>query len=491
MQKLNSSIALKFAFTVIFAPIISCFSWRNYNTRRDLPFVLPSQNHNSHTVAPNTNVLRKRNALLLNQQKHALTENEIGESSTKWNLSQPKINNLPRLYVGKYPPLPPKQIEDKRNLSQIQHGSKVELTPGQCHYITKVLRFKVNKRSKANDNKKFHDEYIRIFDGLNGEWLARVGPEEHDQIAHKPKSKKSQRKASGPHKDARLYAICLKRLRNQYPSPENSNEENINNPSIHKAPILFFAPITKTRSKILIEKCTELGAGMFHPIMTDRTDCSELSSNVRDESKSKSNYNSQASVLFQVGGSDEDNISSNKRTEMFLSKLQKVALEASEQSERLDVPPVQSLFIDTMEKIRKSENIPTYSSSGICDLQELLKYWIHSTTQSAQEQHQSTIADENCINNVLLVCRERGAIGSVNILEALNSDANQPCARSYAFLIGPEGGFSPGEEILLDQYAKKYPSFIQPVSLGNNKNMILRAETAAIMAVGAWALTYR
>ena len=176
---------------------------------------------------------------------------------------------------------------------------------------------------------------------------------------------------------------------------------------------------------------------------------------------------------------------------MFLSKLQKVALEASEQSERLDVPPVQSLFIDTMEKIRKSENIPTYSSSGICDLQELLKYWIHSTTQSAQEQHQSTIADENCINNVLLVCRERGAIGSVNILEALNSDANQPCARSYAFLIGPEGGFSPGEEILLDQYAKKYPSFIQPVSLGNNKNMILRAETAAIMAVGAWALTYR
>jgi len=74
----------------------------------------------------------------------------------------------------------------------------------------------------------------------------------------------------------------------------------------------------------------------------------------------------------------------------------------------------------------------------------------------------------------LLVCAERG--------EAMPLDAllHEPEAegRSYAFLCGPEGGFSQTE---LDAFAKL--SFIRVVSLGPR---ILRAETAAVSAVACW-----
>ena len=49
---------------------------------------------------------------------------------------------------------------------------------------------------------------------------------------------------------------------------------------------------------------------------------------------------------------------------------------------------------------------------------------------------------------------------------------------SYAFLCGPEGGFSQTE---LDVFAKH--SFIRFVSLGPRN---LRAETAAVSAVACW-----
>jgi 16S rRNA (uracil1498-N3)-methyltransferase len=55
---------------------------------------------------------------------------------------------------------------------------------------------------------------------------------------------------------------------------------------------------------------------------------------------------------------------------------------------------------------------------------------------------------------------------------AIEREAAPPPARQTALLIGPEGGFSPGELDVLHA-----ATFIQPVSLGPR---ILRAETAAI-----------
>ncbi|GHU16405.1 hypothetical protein FACS189472_01360 [Alphaproteobacteria bacterium] len=50
--------------------------------------------------------------------------------------------------------------------------------------------------------------------------------------------------------------------------------------------------------------------------------------------------------------------------------------------------------------------------------------------------------------------------------------------RNVAFLIGPEGGFSPDEMAMMDQY-----DFVKKVTMSKN---ILRSETAAITAVALW-----
>ena len=141
-------------------------------------------------------------------------------------------------------------------------------------------------------------------------------------------------------------------------------------------------------------------------------------------------------------------------------------------------------------------------------LDELLNHWTHQITMREQHDGSETTISSTSFDTfgprTLLVCREREAMNSINILQALKAghtnakitDDNldftiqkqMQQAKTYAFLIGPEGGWSQREEEVLDNYASKFPSIIQSVSLSDNKYMILRAETAAIMAIGAWAL---
>jgi 16S rRNA (uracil1498-N3)-methyltransferase len=54
-----------------------------------------------------------------------------------------------------------------------------------------------------------------------------------------------------------------------------------------------------------------------------------------------------------------------------------------------------------------------------------------------------------------------------------------------AFLVGPEGGWSPDEEQRFDDMAKRNPEKIHCVSLGTS---VLRAETAAMTAIAAYSL---
>jgi 16S rRNA (uracil1498-N3)-methyltransferase len=78
------------------------------------------------------------------------------------------------------------------------------------------------------------------------------------------------------------------------------------------------------------------------------------------------------------------------------------------------------------------------------------------------------------INKSILMCKERN--GSQPLAQTLvNKFIQDP-----AFLVGPEGGLTTEESILLESY-----SFVQPVSLGLN---ILRSETAALSALGFWQM---
>ena len=86
-----------------------------------------------------------------------------------------------------------------------------------------------------------------------------------------------------------------------------------------------------------------------------------------------------------------------------------------------------------------------------------------------------------------MICRERGnGDDAVPVLQALHRNER------VSFLVGPEGGWSADEEELFDDVCSKFAdqdaSPVRCVSLGSS---VLRAETACLMAVGAWALTER
>jgi len=77
-------------------------------------------------------------------------------------------------------------------------------------------------------------------------------------------------------------------------------------------------------------------------------------------------------------------------------------------------------------------------------------------------------------NRRLLFCDETGSAPSLGVV----LQGVEPCAQSWAVLIGPEGGFDPYELDLL----RAFP-FVTPVSLGPR---VLRADTAALAALAVF-----
>lgn len=154
---------------------------------------------------------------------------------------------------------------------------------------------------------------------------------------------------------------------------------------------LVFAPVKRERIDLLAEKATELGCRRLQPIFTQHTAVTRVNR----------------------------------------ERLAAHALEAAEQTERLDVPEV----------------------SEARSLGEVLDGW------PAERR--------------LLVCAEFGEARP--IAEVL---AGLPREKPYAVMTGPEGGFASGE---LD-HLRKLP-FVTPVGLGPR---VLRADTAAIAALACW-----
>jgi 16S rRNA (uracil1498-N3)-methyltransferase len=212
------------------------------------------------------------------------------------------------------------------------------LSENQTHYLKNVMR------RNAGD-------FIRIFDGQNGEYLARI----------ETLTKKS------------CEVLPLENLK---PQPAQAHRTH-----------LIFAPLVKNRMDILIEKTVELGVTDLHPVLTNRTEHRKI---------------------------NEDRL---------LSQI----IEASEQSERLDIPALHPLI----------------------SMETLLGQW----KDKPQIQW-------GCERDAL----ERKPLG-------YNNENHQ------AFLIGPVGGFDEDEITLLG----RHPA-ITPISLGS---AILRAETASILCIGS------
>jgi 16S rRNA (uracil1498-N3)-methyltransferase len=153
---------------------------------------------------------------------------------------------------------------------------------------------------------------------------------------------------------------------------------------------LVIALVKRARLETIVEKAAELGARRVRPVVTERTNA--------DHTR--------------------------------VERLQAIAVEAAEQTGRLDVPQV-------LEPVK---------------LEKLIEAWEDGRR--------------------LLFCDEAG--DAAPALQALQHQTSAP----WAILIGPEGGFSPKERQML-----RALDFATPATLGPR---ILRADTAAISALTLW-----
>ena len=164
--------------------------------------------------------------------------------------------------------------------------------------------------------------------------------------------------------------------------------ERLRAPSLTSDVTLFFAPVRKHRTAFIIEKGTELGVRAFQPVLTARTQFPRLN----------------------------------------VDKARLQAIEAAEQTERLDIP-----------EVREARPIL-----------DILSAWEGGPILFADEAGEAQPAKEVCAK----------------------------LAAPVVILIGPEGGFTEAERAEL----RAMPN-VHPVTLGPR---ILRADTAAVALLSVW-----
>lgn len=169
-------------------------------------------------------------------------------------------------------------------------------------------------------------------------------------------------------------------------------------PDLH----LLFAPLKKTRTDFVVEKATELGVTVIQPVITERTQTHRVN----------------------------------------VSRLNKVALEAAEQTERLTTPQV----LDPQPLFQSLQSWPKIRALYFAD-------------EAGSDDHKPWGGENG------------RATTFPKVLEGKTPGPS-------AILIGPEGGFSESERTLLREQ-----EFVTPVGLGPR---ILRAETAAVAALTIW-----
>jgi 16S rRNA (uracil1498-N3)-methyltransferase len=105
-------------------------------------------------------------------------------------------------------------------------GAEVTATPGQAHYLGNVMR-----RAPGNP--------VRLFNGRDGEWLARIDALRRDRATLRVE----------------------RRLRQQAPDSDLW---------------LAFALLKRDSTDLLVRMATELGVGTFLPVLTDRTNAAQV-----------------------------------------------------------------------------------------------------------------------------------------------------------------------------------------------------------------------
>ncbi|CAM9255769.1 unnamed protein product, partial [Ectocarpus fasciculatus] len=292
------------------------------------------------------------------------------------------------------------------NGANLDVGQTVQLTPEQTRYLVSVMRLRDGSP-------------VRVFDGINGEFLAAVATSSSSSRLQRSgesigsgrggRRGRGKRSPGGADNVVELRVECLTR-RQPGIGGGGGEVEDVDAPEIE----LVFAPIRKQRLKILVEKAVEVGASRLTPVLTARTQKGAVSD---------------AGMFERLGAV--------------------TAVEAAEQCERMTVPPVASPV--TLASYLQNDDRSVPDTVFVCKerdvdappLLEVLAEYERTFSERCKRDH-------------------------VN-----SSDGSRKA--NAAFLIGPEGGFDPDEIGALAQYP-----FVRFVSLGRT---VLRAETAAVYAL--------
>ncbi|GAX09841.1 hypothetical protein FisN_11Lh181 [Fistulifera solaris] len=141
-------------------------------------------------------------------------------------------------------------------------------------------------------------------------------------------------------------------------------------------------------------------------------------------------------------------------------KVQSYVLEAVEQSERLNVPIIFSAPSLMNHSLQQEQN----PGLNTFVLRDFLQIW-----------------QESAVGNALITRERADTVPILEALQGLTRLSDEP----IMFLVGPEGGWSPAEEEMMDTWEAQCQGRIRNVSLGNT---ILRSETAAMTAIAAYSL---
>ena len=317
---------------------------------------------------------------------------------------------IPRLYVGNDPSVVSCSCHELPLSSCLEHlvsrsNNKEPVTSilanGRLVQLSQDQSYYLSTVMRFNRAKD--TPKVRLFDGKQEEWLAELQLE--PTMGDRPSR----------YSNKQLTAKCVRRLR----SCRKRDDDDAS-----YCWIVVAAPKKKERNRWLVEKCTELNVAGMVFLETDFSETPER-----------------------------------------FKKLFSYAVEAAEQSERLDLPH----FLSFMEQEQRGHDGKTKGRSIFTTkLSSMLKLWA---------------SDPRGVS--FLVCRERATTtpSAVAVLSSLNKESG----RHVACLIGPEGGWSKAEEEQFDELENKFPTMFYNVALGGT---VLRTETAAMAVVAAHSMTF-